>query len=240
MENDLKKRGYPKKVISNGIKKAQQHNRDELLQPKPKDKEDQKVFPVVTTHNHLDTNFFNIVSNTIQTLAKDQTFKSILPNLKLINSKRQPPRLSNYLIRAKFSQTRHSNYMVTKCKDKRCKTCDVILEGSKYILKKSAHTLQLREDMDCRATFVIYVIKCLGCGHDYIGSTKNLRHRVALHKNHIKQPQYEQCPVSSHLRTCSKGNFRIFPFYRIHDQNTKHLLTEELNFISKFKPKLNS
>ena len=142
-------------------------------------------------------------------------------------------------MRAKFSHVGSTRYRVSKCKDKKCKTCEVILEGSVYTLKNGGYRLEPKEDIDCRATYVIYVIRCLGCGHDYIGSTNNLRHRVANHKNHIKDPSREQCPVSSHLRTCSKGVFKIFPFHRTHDQNARNLLAIEHNFITKYKPQLN-
>ena len=190
----------------------------------------------INPHN---SNLFNIINTTINSLSSDRTFGSILPKMKLINSKRQPPRLGNLLVKSKFSETNNKSYSVSKCKDKRCKTCEVILEGSEYILKQTGDKLKLKEDMDCRAKYVIYVIKCLGCGHDYIGSTKNLRHRVALHKNHIKDPRNEQCPVSSHLRTCSKGEFKIFPFLGIHSENSREMVNIEHGLINRYKPILN-
>ena len=239
LERDLLKRRYPKSIIKTGLDKAIAHNRLELLKPKNVTPTDTHILPVVTTNNPHNTNLFNVVSNTISTLNRDVTFKSILPNLKLINSKRQPPRLSNLLIRAKFTDNNKNRHTVTKCAEKRCGTCSVILQGSEYTLKSTGETIKVKEDFDCKATYVIYIIKCLGCGHDYIGSTNNLRHRVALHKSHIKNPENSICPVSGHLRDCSEGKFKIFPFVKIHSNNSRDLLYIEQGLIRKHKPSLN-
>ncbi len=89
-----------------------------------------------------------------------------------------------------------NNYCVTKCSDPRCGTCEVLLEGSQYKLKESGKTLSVNDNLTCKAQYVIYVIKCLDCHSDYMGSPKNLRHRVALHKSQIKFEQKRNCPVS--------------------------------------------
>ncbi len=238
LESDLLKRQYPLAVIKKGIEKALSMKREELLKPKCKEP-DNKILPIVTTYNSHNTNFFNIVNGSISSLKNDRVFKSILPNLKLINSKRQPPRLSNLLMRAKFLSNESHKYIVSKCGRGNCGTCSVILEGSEYIMKSTGVKVKLKEDMDCRATYVIYVIKCLGCGEDYSGCTNNLRKRVTIHKQHIRQPQYEQCPVTSHLRKCSGGQFKIFPFFRTHTDNNPDLYATERRFIKQLKPKLN-
>ena len=197
------------------------------------------MLPIVTTNNPHNSNLFNIVSSTINTLNRDETFKNIVPKLKLINSKRQPPRLGNLIIRAKFSDNNHHTHTVTKCGQKKCGTCNFILEGKEYTLKNTGDIIKIKEDLDCRATSVIYVIKCIGCGHDYIGCTNNLRHRVALHKSHIKNPETQICPVSGHLRNCSNGHFKIFPFLKVHSNNSRDLFNIEYHLIKKYKPTLN-
>ncbi len=60
--------------------------------------------------------------------------------------------------------------------------------------------------LDCTARMVLYVIKCSSCNSDYIGSTKHLRHRVSLHRPHIKCKHNRICPVSEHLDICERNS----------------------------------
>ena len=247
LKKDLLGRGYPEQIITHGITLARSKNRDTLLQrhesnaTKPKDQKES--LPLVTTYNPKQFNLYNLVNNTINTLSNDERLRSLVPKLKLINSRRQGPNLKSLLTKAKFSENSSmmaNNYSVNKCSDPKCGTCEVLLEGSSYKLKESGHTLTVNDDLTCKAQYVIYVIKCQGCHSDYIGSTKNLRHRVALHKSQIKCDYNRNCPVSGHLADCGRGKFKIFPFLKISSANDTYMRETEFKLIRNYKPLLNS
>ena len=243
LKQDLKKRGYPIKVIDHGIRIADAKNRECLLNPLKGTNSANQSLPVVTTYDPNGFNLFNLVKNTVDSLNSDSRLKSLLPKLTLINSKRQAPNLKRILTRAKFTKQVKPvgvKGTVTKCIDKRCGTCSVILEGSQYRLKDSGVTLTPNEDLNCSVKMVLYVIKCIGCGSDYIGSTIHLRHRVALHKSQINCKHNRTCPVSEHLDLCGRGKFKIFPFLKMKDSSERELKDEEEWYIKKYKPALNS
>ena len=61
----------------------------------------------------------------------------------------------------------------------------------------------------------VHVIKCNGCGEDYIGQTINeLRKRMPVYKQPIKNPHLRMIPLSNHLHNCPKNKtepFLVFP-----------------------------
>ncbi len=244
LEMDLLNRGYPKSLITNGITKARSKCRQSLLNPSGRGEAREGILPIVTTHNPHNFNFHRLVTNTIDSLRSDTRLRPLVPKLTLINSKRQSANLKAMLTKAKYVDNASSiatmQYQVSKCKDPRCGMCSLMLEGSQYTLEGSGTILKPNNDIDCRALYVIYVIRCMGCHCDYIGSTKHLRHRVALHKSQIKCVQNRNCPVSEHIATCGRGRFKIFPFLKIKSASNSELRQTEIRLIHKHKPKLNS
>ena len=59
-------------------------------------------------------------------------------------------------------------------------------------------------------TIYIYIYIYTHTGETGIGKTK-LGDRVRVYRQHIRQPEYQKLKVEEHLRTCGKGNFKIFP-----------------------------
>ena len=55
---------------------------------------------------------------------------------------------------------------------------------------------------------------------------------------HIRQMQYQQLKCREHSRTSGKGEFKIFPFFELHLQNTYLKEQCEKYFRVKFKPTL--
>ena len=105
---------------------------------------------------------------------------------------------------------------------------------------------EVKKNMDCSSKNLLYVIKCSGCGKDYIGETGNeLRKRMTVHRQQIRDPTINMIPLSAHLRICAKdkeNNFTLFPFYKFADNTTETQLNKnvkESEFITKCRPKLN-
>ena len=87
---------------------------------------------------------------------------------------------------------------------------------------------------------LIYVVICSGCNKKYIGQTGGqLKKRLSIYRQYIRQPEYEKIEVEWHLRTCGKGIFKIFPFFKMKENNKILRECYEDHFIKKFKPELN-
>ena len=103
------------------------------------------------------------------------------------------------------------------------------------------YTLNVKADMNCRSKDVVYVTRCSGCGENYIGETgMELKDRVTVHKQQIRDPNVRCLGVSKHIDDCGNGKFTIFPFYKLYTSNKQLRLEKEQMFIKLMKPKLNS
>ena len=73
--------------------------------------------------------------------------------------------------------------------------------------------------MDCNRRFVLCVLTCAGCGENYIGETKTeLRGRMTLHRQHIRDSKYRILLASAHIPQCAQNKeikFTVFPFYKM-------------------------
>ena len=61
---------------------------------------------------------------------------------------------------------------VTKCNNKRCKICDVIIEEKPFTFKNPETKFKINKDLNCNSKNVVYIIKCSKRKEIYIGSTR--------------------------------------------------------------------
>ena len=238
LEENLKKYQYPTKVIEAGIARALSIPQIELRQPKEHNSQD--VLAFVTTYNPNNPKVFSNIQNTVKTL-KNNRVKGF-ENVKLIHGRRQAPNLKRLLTSSEF-KSQDPEFGVFKCGDTRCKCCEHLLLEKKHIFKNVNREFILRSKITCSSSNLIYVVICPTCKEEYIGETginaTNLRKRVTIYRQHIKQPEYQMLKVEEHLRECGKGEFKIFPFYQLKTQDTALRRSLEEDFIKKFKTKLN-
>ena len=194
----------------------------------------------MTTFNPSNPKVLRVVTNMVNLLQYDADIAPIFRNVKILNSKRQSKSLRALLCPSKF------NYqgIVTKCGKSGCQLCDIILEGPTLTFKKSEKPFEIRNNMNCEANDVIYILICTGCHSEYIGATNNLRLRMNLHKDQIRNERTRTLRVSHHIHQCARPTnkepgFKFMPFYKSYHQERSMLLLKENHFIIKFDPSLN-
>ena len=94
----------------------------------------------------------------------------ILQQKKIINSKRQPKNLKQFLSSSKFDYT-NSPPTIQKCTDKRCRTCPDLIEGTSVVFN-NGKKFTVKQNMSCGTKNVVYALICTTCGDFYIGETK--------------------------------------------------------------------
>ena len=232
----LLQRAFPISLINKGIDLAKKIPISELRKTKEKKSDD--VLPFVTTFNRCNPEIFHEAYKNLNQLRMSERLENLLKETKLIKSKRQPKNLKKLLTSAKFeSENNLVTEGVSKCKNKRCKICDIIIEGKHFMFKHSGSYFEIKRNLTCTSKNVVYVLQCDKCKEEYIGSTKQLNQRISLHKSNIKLPQNRILFVSKHIFECSKGNFRVMPIYQTDDYSM--ITIKEQNFIDRFNPLLN-
>ena len=213
----LTDRLYPSNLIKNGISRAKQERQEISQEPSKTDQ--RNLIPFVTTYNPRNPDIFPVIQTNLPILGKDKKMGDILANAKIIKSNRQPKNLKQILTKAKFEDdTRDEAPKVLKCKNTKCGICKNIIEGESFTFKNGP-TFKVKTNMSCTSKNLLYVMRCEGCGEDYIGQTGNeLRKRMTVHRQQIRNPELRMIPLSEHLSKCAKSSskkFSVFPFLQV-------------------------
>ena len=234
----LKNQKYPKQLINDAIEKAETLNRNEILRENSR-KNKEEVIAYVSTFNPRDPELFGKIREDINILKRDNVMKEVLSKYKIIKSKRQPPNLKKLLTRATYTENKKEPE-VKRCNNPRCGLCKHILEGKEYKFK-NGKKIKVNQTMNCEVKNVIYVIICEGCQSEYIGETCNLRNRVTLHNQHIRDASKRILYVSHHLANCNTNGlkYKIFPMFKMFTDSTVSRKQKEQYFIKTMHPQLN-
>ncbi len=237
--------GYPKKLVQDSITKFKSVESKELRTLKIRQKKDLIVF--VTDFNPNNPNFIDTIKHSIPMLNASDKMKKVMSNKTIIHSQRQPKNLKLLLTKSNFESSQPINQnkpkKVVKCGKGRCtKLCNMLIEGDNFQML-NGKTLYPNTLLDCDSKFVIYCLKCEGCGENYMGSTVSLRDRMSTHGSCTENSNKEGAlEANKHFFTCANGlevKFKVFPFKHIFSKSEKILRIEEEKYIKKFNPKLN-
>ena len=160
-----------------GIHKAMNLNRQTLKIIK--DKIQENIIPFVSTFNPKNPEVFNIINQNLPILHEDRQMKELYSKYKFIKSKRQPKNLKKLLTKARFDSIPIDSE-VKKCNGKKCGLCIHLIEGNSFQFKCGT-LFEIKQSMSCDVKHLIYVMRCAGCGLEYIGETGDLRKRVTMH-----------------------------------------------------------
>lgn len=229
-------KGFPSFIIEAGIKKAEDMTDEELNSSK--DSDDDRIV-AISTHNPNNPNMESLVQKSLNILQSSPKMETTLKKKRVVFAKRQPPNLKGLLCRAAFSSNQAS-HSVSKC-GKNCETCKNIKEDSSMLITATKKIFHVKYNMNCNTRNVLYILTCEGCNKQYVGETGNeLKTRMTVHRQQIRDSSTRKLAVSGHISSCGKGKFSVFPFYKMHSENTTERRIKENHFISTFKPELNA
>ena len=236
----LLKAGYPFHLINNGFKQILQIDQA-ILRTKTVQKST-NILPFVQTHNPRNPDVYEIIVKAFNFLLTSEKYHNLLKDVKLIKSERQPKNLGRILQNSFFSKTER-NPGVKKCNQKRCVTCQYLIESNSVNFDQVNINFEIKAEFTCESRNLIYSIFCSGCNKYYIGSTGNLRKRVSSHKGDVKKNSQAQL-VHTHIFNCTANKnlttpFRIIPFYKCKTKSFASRVACENYFRRKFKPQLN-
>ena len=143
-------------------------------------------------------------------IYNEPTMNDILPKFKIIKSKRQPNNFKRLLTKAKYSNSDHQE--VKRCQKPICGLCIQLIEGD-AVEFKCGRKFDVHECILCAVNNVLYVIKCRGCGEEYIGQNGDfLRKQITVHNQQIRDPKTRMLYVSGHIDICAH---QLIPKYTI-------------------------
>jgi hypothetical protein len=239
MKKFLLNQKYPISLIDDSIKKVKSVQSG-INKSRIKDTSDNIAF--VSTYNPNNKPIDADIKSLFENLKLQEETKAIFENKKLIISKRQDKSIKKMLTKAQFSDDKiNIQAEVRQCNDKRCKTCQHLIEGS--TIQIGSNIIKINKNMACNSTNLIYFLKCNGCSNAfYIRETGDtLRHRTTVHRQQINTAYLRNLNVSKHIWECAKNKiikFQIMPIFKMTGGVTARRLKEN-DLIKKLKPTLN-
>ena len=95
----------------------------------------------------------------------------------------------------------------SKCKKRRCELCSKYLKETKTFKSLAdKRTWEIRSDLHCRSKNVVYVIECVPCGKQYVGSTINFDERWHNHKYVMSNKKEKESGLGDHYSKVHHDN----------------------------------
>ena len=186
-------RDYSNKIIDAAIEKACNIPRSEALKRVVKQANNDRTVFVVTYDPRLPS-ISKIVNKHYRTMIQDPHLKEVFNKPFLIAYKR-PKNIRQYLIRSKVppvvNRPKRTLPGMKKCG--RCLTCAHVRPGKTTKATATNFAVDLRTQVDCNTSNVIYCIQCLKCRKQYIGQTQNsLKDRFYQHRGYVRNQKLEK------------------------------------------------
>ena len=169
---------------------------DTLKENSPEIKKPDRV-PFITTYNPALPNIHKVLRQKQPILHSTERLHEIFKETPVV-AYRRSPNLRDLLVRAKLknpstaSQPNHS-FGTFRCNSKHgCLTCPHIdNERTNYTFNNTGEVREIKQQMTCKSTNLIYMIECKRCKKQYIGETKRtLRERFTEHRQATNNPSH--------------------------------------------------
>jgi hypothetical protein len=194
LKTNLKKRGYPRTLITEGINKARSTERASLLEPKRRQPDAVHRIPCILTYNPSIPNISAYLKEDWPILIanKNSAFKQHQP----IIAYKRPQNIRDRLVRSLFSLPEKTSQTEpkgsTKCA-KKCISCNFIKTSATFKSNQTNQRFNITSTIDSQTENVVYLIECRQCPFQYVGETKNssnyrLIHHRASHKAKKDEP----------------------------------------------------
>ena len=148
-------------------------------------------------------NIHNIIQNNLSILHTDENMKNIFPSKSIKTLYRREKNLKEILSPSLFlAKPKNSESCITSCK--KCDICkNYLLTDNNFKCKVTGRFSNVRGNLSCNSSNVIYLIFCKSCEDQYIGSAIDFKARFRIHKNDIKTKK-DRCSTARHFNTkCS-------------------------------------
>ena len=113
----------------------------------PEKIQQRKTLTYVATYNKNNPELFTEIMKNLEEIEDKDKIKEMLDTRKIIESQRQPKNLKRILTSSTFGK--NTTQGVTKWKNKRCKICDIIIEGKSHTFKKPETKFKMNKNLSC-------------------------------------------------------------------------------------------
>ena len=240
LKDQLITRGYPNDTVSEAIQRGKSVERSTLLQYKQKSA--MKRVPLVLTYDSRLNQVSNTIRSHIPTLHSNERLKHIFPEPPIVAFRRNR-NLKDLLVSAKLPPVKNNEEIEEpgffQCKSKKCSVRNNITMGKKFSSSITKENFPITDHIDCKMSWLIYLITCSKCSMQYVGkTTTSLYTRFANHKTDIKYygtDKGKKLPIGKHFNMTghSFADFTIMGIELLKKRDERIILKRESFWIRK-------
>lgn len=164
----------------------------------------ERLLPVVVPHSNTGLRLARLWKDAIRKNGDFDNFRLITAytngaNLrrKLVRSRLQPSMATGS---RSESATSNNPLGSIRCNSNKCKACNYILIGTTFRSSHNKKSFQVRGNITCRTTNVVYLVSCRKCQQQYVGETSRaLADRINDHLSAIRLRK--PTPTGLHFNT---------------------------------------
>ena len=108
----------------------------------------------------------------------------------------------------------------TRCGDKRCNTCKLGTFGSSIFVTSTNTTFQIKHQLTCKSSNVIYCITCKKCREQYVGETEQELHCRQRGHLHDINSNKSGLPYVTHFRECGIEHYTVTAIEKVRQNDT--------------------
>ena len=204
MKEAFLKRGYQNEHLDKQFDKVKTKNRDDLLKYNTSEKQQRIAF--ITTYNKNLPPIRNMIEKHWNILKINDKFKDTFKTPPVIAYRR------NKNLRDLLGQTTISNNKVSRCKPNnngKCKPCltrtgnlccKQVSSTNTFTSNQTKRSYQIYHNVNCKSSFIIYLLECRQCKTQYIGKSENpFNQRLNNHRSNAYKPRPETIPACKHF-----------------------------------------
>lgn len=191
----LCKQRYPPRVIDDAVQKAKTLNRTDLLAKRTPQQCPQRT-NLCLTYSANFPNINKILKRHYNILEQSERLKRAFPSSPGVVYRRSR-NLRDTLVKSAINAP-PPNSACRPCLKPRCLVCNAMQETSRATSTQSKFSVNIRGNLTCDSSNVIYLLECSVCNLQYIGQTETpFRIRFNNHRAHAKSTP--SLPLSKHL-----------------------------------------
>ena len=202
--------------------------RNSILKRKPKQKFDDKV-RLVFMHNKSNPPLQKWIRESKQVLLKNDDAKELGNKIQV--GWRQPRNLKNTVCGPKKGVTKKAPESEDpgsfKCG--KCHACPIIFEGNYFCSTNTSKKYQIKHQLNCSSSFVIYLATCKKCSGQYVGKSQT-KFKIR-HSNHKREIKNKIGGLGHHYggeKGCGYQSISIQIIDKVEDGNVEALVQAEL------------
>ena len=244
LETHFIARNYDPHSVKEAINRAKRIPRADLLTYKPKPAINR--VPLVTTYSPTSSQLPSILNKALPLLHESETLGTTFPQPPL-TSFRRGRTLRDLLVKAKHPQPHNKETRIPgfyKCTANKCIIHKHLREGNKFGSSSTGQKFPITSYMNCKSTWVIYLITCQKCTKQYVGKTENTLYtrfnNTRSEINNFHTSHGKPLPYTIHFNQPdhSINDIQISAIESITNQSHTTILKRESFWIHKLRTKI--